>query len=190
MLTVGRQVAADDECPAGLHSIYHGVPLGVVPAQAPERRMSLRGGQRPTWQSVCKAFPHGEGGSRVSRKRETDEGLASPYGRGAPAGAERACFTLSVGFAASSPKVGAKGERVVTGGTSVETFLKRQNVCTVFHFGPMRASAPTDSDGRSSKSSRFPSASPGFLTEIFPAPGRSSPGPHIPAFPGRLRSPG
>ena len=68
------------------------------------------------WQSVCKAFPHGEGGSRVSRKRETDEGLASPYGRGAPAGAERACFTLSVGFAASSPKVGAKGKRIVTGG--------------------------------------------------------------------------
>ena len=41
-------------------------------------------------------------------KCETDEGLASPYGRGAPAGAERACFTLSVGFAASSPKGGAK----------------------------------------------------------------------------------
>ena len=47
-------------------------------------------------------------------KCETDEGLASPYGRGAPAGAERACFTLSVGFAASSPKVGAKGERIAT----------------------------------------------------------------------------
>ena len=28
-----------------------------------------------------------------------------------PAGVERACFTLSVGFAASSPRVGAKGER-------------------------------------------------------------------------------
>ena len=35
----------------------------------------MRGGQRPTWQSVPrKAFPRGEGGSRVSRKRETDEG--------------------------------------------------------------------------------------------------------------------
>ena len=33
--------------------------------------------------------------------------------------AERAIFTLSVGFAASSPRVGAKGEReerIVTGG--------------------------------------------------------------------------
>ena len=70
----------------------------------------------PVLTPVSKAFPHGEGGSRVSRKRETDEGLASPYGRGAPAGAERACFTLSVGFAASSPKVGAKGRRIVTGG--------------------------------------------------------------------------
>ena len=26
------------------------------------------------WQPVSKAFPSGEGGSRVSRKRETDEG--------------------------------------------------------------------------------------------------------------------
>ena len=40
------------------------------------------------------AFPHGEGGSRVSRKRETDEGLASPYGRGAEGG--EGVFTLSV----------------------------------------------------------------------------------------------
>ena len=70
----------------------------------------------PVLTPVSKAFPHGEGGSRVFRKRETDEGLASPYGRGAPAGAARACFTLSVGFAASSPKVGAKGKRIVTGG--------------------------------------------------------------------------
>ena len=190
MLTVGRWVAADDACPAGLHSIHHWVPLGVVPAQAPERRMSLRGGQRPTWQSVSKAFPHGEGGSRVSRKCETDEGLASPYGRGAPAGAERACFTLSVGFAASSPKVGAKGERIVIGGTRAEIFMESRNIRTGFCFGPMRASSPTDSDGRSSKSSKFPSAFPGFLTGIFPAPGRSSPGRHTPAFPGRLRSPG
>ena len=123
-------------------------------------------------------------------KCETDEGLASPYGRGAPAGAERACFTLSVGFAASSPKVGAKGERIVTGGTRAEIFMESRNIRTGFCFGPMRASAPTDSDGRSSKSSRLPSASPGFLTGIFPAPGRSSPGRHTPAFPGRLRSPG
>jgi len=32
----------------------------------------------------------GEGGSRVSRKRETDEGLASPYGRGA-SGSQGGC---------------------------------------------------------------------------------------------------
>ena len=30
--------------------------------------------------------------------------------------AERVIFALSVGFAASSPRVGAKGERIVTGG--------------------------------------------------------------------------
>ena len=30
--------------------------------------------------------------------------------------AERVVFTLSVGFAASSPRVGAKGKRIVTGG--------------------------------------------------------------------------
>ena len=61
-------------------------------------------------------------------KCKTDEGLASPYGRGAPAGAERACFTLSVGFAASSPKVGAKGERIVTGGSCTETFCESWNI--------------------------------------------------------------
>ena len=58
---------------------------------------------------ISKAFPHGEGGSRVSRKRETDEGLC-------PEGAERFLFALSVGFAASSPFGGAKGRRIVTGG--------------------------------------------------------------------------
>ncbi|HCI63892.1 MAG TPA: hypothetical protein DFH97_02455, partial [Clostridiales bacterium] len=31
-----------------------------------------------------------------------------------PVGAERAIFTLSVGFAASSSRVGAKGERIAT----------------------------------------------------------------------------
>ena len=33
------------------------------------------------WQSVPKAFPSGEGGSRVPRKRETDEGQGSLYTR-------------------------------------------------------------------------------------------------------------
>ena len=56
-------------------------------------------------------------------KCETDEGLASPYGRGAPAGAERACFTLSVGFAAR-----AKEKRIVTGGSCAETFCKSWNI--------------------------------------------------------------
>ena len=54
------------------------------------------------WQSVPKAFPSGEGGSRVSRKRETDEGLVSPMGEVPGRGGE-GVFTLSVGFAASSP---------------------------------------------------------------------------------------
>ena len=63
------------------------------------------------WQSVPQAFPRGEGGSRVPRKRETDEGhLPLPMGEVPLEGAERALFTLSVGFAASSPKGGAKGE--------------------------------------------------------------------------------
>ena len=43
-------------------------------------------------------------------------------------GAERANFTLSVGFAASSPKVGAKGERIVTGGSCTETFCESWNI--------------------------------------------------------------
>ena len=54
--------------------------------------------------------------------------LAPPYGRGAPEGAERACFTLSVGFAASSPKVGAQEERIVTGGSCTETFCESWNI--------------------------------------------------------------
>ena len=48
-------------------------------------------------------------GSCVTRKCETDEGLASPYGRGAPNGAERANFP-SQSLRDSSPKVGAKGD--------------------------------------------------------------------------------
>ncbi len=61
---------------------------------------------------IQKPFPHGEA--------VTDEGLASPYGRGAPQGAERVCFTLSVSFADSSHKVGAKedcGKRIARPGT-------------------------------------------------------------------------
>ena len=50
----------------------------------------------PVLTPVSKAFPHGEGGSRVSRKRETDEGLASPYGRGAPGRGGEGVFALSV----------------------------------------------------------------------------------------------
>ena len=42
--------------------------------------------------------------------------LPLPMGEVPLKGAERANFTLSVGFAASSPKVGAKGKRIVTGG--------------------------------------------------------------------------
>ena len=43
-------------------------------------------------------------------------------------GAERANFTLSVGFAASSPKVGAKEKRIVNGGTSAETFTQCRDI--------------------------------------------------------------
>ena len=48
--------------------------------------------------------------------------LPLPMGEVPLEGAERANFTLSVGFAASSPKVGAKekrGERIVTGENSL-----------------------------------------------------------------------
>ena len=44
--------------------------------------------------------------------------LPLPMGEVPLKGAERANFTLSVGFAASSPKVGTKGKRIVTGGNS------------------------------------------------------------------------
>ena len=44
--------------------------------------------------------------------------------------AERACFTLSVGSAASSPRVGAKGGRIVTSavGLLTMTFFFRELV--------------------------------------------------------------
>ena len=71
-----------------------------------------------------KAFPSGEGGSRIPRKRETDEGLASPYGRGAPQGRRGRLFTLSVGFAASSPKGEPRGREKTDCHTSVATLVR------------------------------------------------------------------
>ena len=71
-------------------------------------------------------------------KCKTDEGLASPYGRGAPAGAERARFTLSVGFAASSPKVGAKGERIAT---PVCALARNDSIFCQYSFSIARTSA-------------------------------------------------
>ena len=62
-------------------------------------------------QSVLQSLPLGEGGSRVSRKRETDEGLASPYGRGARSG-RRGFYFPSQSLRDSSPRVGAKGKRI------------------------------------------------------------------------------
>ena len=47
--------------------------------------------------------------------------LPLPMGEVPLEGAERAHFTLSVGFAASSPRVGAKGGRIVTGGATPVT---------------------------------------------------------------------
>ena len=58
-------------------------------------------------------LPLGEGGSRVPRKRETDEGNLPLTLRKVPGRSGESVFTLSVGFAASSPRVGAKGERGV-----------------------------------------------------------------------------
>ena len=52
-----------------------------------------------------KAFPSGEGGSRVPRKRETDEGLAAHYGRGAGGGEGFALPSQS-----ASPPAPPKGE--------------------------------------------------------------------------------
>ena len=57
-----------------------------------------------------KAFPSGEGGSRVPRKRETDEGLASSLWERCPGrGGEGVCLP-SQSLRDSSPRVGAKGE--------------------------------------------------------------------------------
>ena len=67
--------------------------------------------RRLVWQSVLQSLPLGEGGSRVSRKRETDEGLASPYGRGARSG-RRGFYFPSQSLRDSSPRVGAKGKRI------------------------------------------------------------------------------
>ena len=47
--------------------------------------------------SPSQAFPHGEGGSRVPRKRETDEGnLPLPMGEVPPEGGGEGEFTISV----------------------------------------------------------------------------------------------
>ena len=62
------------------------------------------------WCGPFQGFPHGEGGSRVSRKRETDEGLASPYGRGAPGrGGEGLFYPLSR-LRRQLPQSGSQGE--------------------------------------------------------------------------------
>ena len=55
------------------------------------------------------SLPLGEGGSRVSRKRETDEGLASPFGRGA-GGGEGAFCPLSH-FVTAPPEWEPRGTR-------------------------------------------------------------------------------
>ena len=68
--------------------------------------------------------------------------LPLPMGEVPLKGAERANFTLSVGFAASSPKVGAKekrGERIVTGENS-HTNTKRLAVQTASLFAIFEAS--------------------------------------------------
>ena len=65
-------------------------------------------------QSVFQAFPSDEGGSRVPRKRKTDEGLASPYGRGAE-GEEGDIFPLSH-FVTAPPEWEPRGKRIATSG--------------------------------------------------------------------------
>ena len=76
-----------------------------------ERTVSLRTSVATlVWQSVTQAFPRGEGGSRVPRKRETDEGLASPFGRGAPQGRRGRFYPLSH-FVTAPPKWEPRGTR-------------------------------------------------------------------------------
>ena len=62
------------------------------------------------WRGPSQAFPRGEGGSRVPRKRETDEGLASPFGRGAPQGRRGRFYPLSH-FVTAPPKWEPRGTR-------------------------------------------------------------------------------
>ena len=62
------------------------------------------------WHGPSQAFPRGEGGSRVPRKRETDEGLASPFGRGAPQGRRGRFYPLSH-FVTAPPKWEPRGTR-------------------------------------------------------------------------------
>ena len=71
-------------------------------------------------QSVTYAFPRGEGGSRVPRKRETDEGLASPFGRGAPQGRRGRVYPLSH-FVTAPPKWEPRGTRETDCDTSLRT---------------------------------------------------------------------
>ena len=73
-------------------------PLGWCPAQR-IRILMIAGGNHTIIHAVM----------AVSRKLETDEGLASPYGRGALKG-RRERYLPSQSFRDSSPRVGAKGE--------------------------------------------------------------------------------
>ena len=91
--------------------------------------MSLRGGHRPTWQSVPQSLPLRGGAPRSELKSNNCRWQllnnvkvaraspasarrmrALPLPMGEVPEAERVIFALSVGFAASSPRVGAKGE--------------------------------------------------------------------------------
>ena len=74
-----------------------------------------------------KAFPSGEGGSRVPRKRETDEGLASPYGRGAPQGRRGRFYPLSH-FVTAPPKWEPRGTRETDCHTSVATLVRNDSI--------------------------------------------------------------
>ena len=84
------------------HTIVH---TGVTPSRDSLRSQSPDNSENHRKNSPC--LPLGEGARRSGRMRASPLPMGEVPGRGGEGG-----FTLSVGFAASSPRVGAKGKRI------------------------------------------------------------------------------
>ena len=83
--------------------------------------LSLRASAHTGVAIRLQSLPLGEGGSRVSRKRETDEGIVSPFGRDARPGRRECVYPLSR-LRRQLPQSGSQGETDCH--TSVATLVR------------------------------------------------------------------